>query len=564
MGFPNYSFNNLRLKLSNSDYYDVYLSSDDVHPVIYNGIFTGTSLITYFDFTNNNIYSTGSTSANTIYSLTTWNDAVNSGVTIYDIGLVGIDNGLITYEPISGDTTNSALVSALTESTLVLPSGDTRFWMHAVTGMTGNYIYPITMSSDSSGQYAQLCGGFYQGFYKLHEYDYDVLPNRFHKGWAAEFWLNKSDNNCSGFTGTTLNDIYPDNKGFFFFIGARAENKFWNVFTGNNLSISACTSGCSEWCTIPKENQMTTTNGWPLDPPKIFSYDTDNKFVFFNRSSGSGSSMCTCSAGPADDSNTNGYSVCNFTGDSLTITSTTVYTDYDNQFTAYSESNGRSYCSCTTGGTPGFRAFNYTGRTTQIMELDKDADVVDNAIGFRIKDDGSIGYRKLTYTCLTESVTAATIEEFYSYSGMVQDNEWTHVAIRFISDRTLCGFLPTDKPRSGQLLFYINGKLKFIVNNFTELIPKAMDEHMDKQQGVPYNISIGGGSQGLIDNQTFDGPDASDTGLLIETNFAGTFAGRLSKFRLYDEVLSYDIINNNYKAEAAQYGHILPCPCGCQ
>jgi hypothetical protein len=113
-------------------------------------------------------------------------------------------------------------------------------------------------------------------------------------------------------------------------------------------------------------------------------------------------------------------------------------------------------------------------------------------------------------------------------------------------------------------MFYVNGKLKFIVNNFKEVIPKNLDERLDKQQGVPFNISIGGGSQGLIESQTFDGPDASDIGLLIETNFAGTFIGGISKFRLYDEVLPYCVLKNNYETEALLYGQILPCPCGCR
>jgi hypothetical protein len=293
----NFYYNKLHLDLSNNEYWDFYLASDEVCLTMYDDIISGTCLVAEYDFNNPNIFTTGITSANTIYSTSTWTGATNLGVSATTWGFTGIDNGQITFQISSGDTGNTALLSALTASTLVIPSGDTRLCLNRVTGMTGNYVYPIEQIVDTgtTGNYARLCGGFYQGYYKLDGEDYEVLPTRVPKAWTAEFWLRKSDLNCSGTTGTTLNDLYPDNKGFFFYMGTRAENKFWNIFEGNN---TGCTSGCTSdtgctgtvttFCTAPKETDIyylddETGFMFPLSPPPINVTKVENEFLLYGR-----------------------------------------------------------------------------------------------------------------------------------------------------------------------------------------------------------------------------------------------------------------------------------------
>jgi len=70
---------------------------------------------------------------------------------------------------------------------------------------------------------------------------------------------------------------------------------------------------------------------------------------------------------------------------------------------------------------------------------------------------------------------------------------------------------------------------------------------------VPFNISLGGGSQGLLESQTFGGMDMSDRGLPIEKNFAGTFLGGISQFKFNICDLSFCQIQNNYAAQAGRY-----------
>jgi len=553
----NYDLNNLKLQVSNKDYWDFFLADGAVISSPYTGVTSGSCFVTHFDFNNPNIYSSGTTSADTIYSLRTWENAVSSGVTATTIGVTGIDNGLITFDKLSADTTNQALLSALTGSTLVIPSGETRFMMNHVTGMTEQYIYPITIMSGSTGNHARLCGGFYQGYYKLDEYDYEVLPNRVPKGWTAELWVNKSDDVCSGTTGTTLNDDYPNNKGFFFYMGTRAENKFWTVFDGLN---SGCTSACTipvgctgtptTYCTVPKETNIILPDGHALSPPPKQFITTDNGFMIYNQ----GGATNTHYGVSYPDGKTAGR----FTGSTITYTATTqVVTDNRNPFLLYCSACNTSTCSNCGGTTDCVTISTYTGNTTDEFTLDVKLDVIDNAIGFRVKDDGSIGYRLLSMTgsCSGDTyLSGITVTEEYSASGVVSDNVWTNIAVRFFAYETydetqlVCG----DR-RLGRLAIYVNGKLKLWVDDFLEIVPRRLNEDKEKQVAVPYNISLGGGSQGLLESMTFDGQDPSDLGLSIEENFAGTFIGDISQFKLYSCDLSWIDIQNDFNQELSRY-----------
>ena len=259
-------------------------------------------------------------------------------------------------------------------------------------------------------------------------------------------------------------------------MGTRAENKFWDLFSG--------------------ETGYTTSSGYPLPPPKV-------------------------------------------TGTTLN----------NNPFLVYQPAG----CCC------------FTGITTEItQEKDKYADIVYNALGFRIKDDGAIGFRMVTMTGECTSVTATTIVdchkqcgcgctgtttattvnveyitgtsiyECYSSPGLIIEDVWTNVAIRFkpYEQYTQCELVNIGM-RKGVLTVYVNGYLKWTLEDFDEFIFRELNEHREKQQGVPFNYSLGGGTQGLIESNTVNGPDIKDEGLVLQENFAGTFEGGISKFKLF-------------------------------
>ena len=560
----NYNFNKLDIKLSNSDYWDFYLANDD------SSIFLSEPcLVALFDFNDPNTYLSGLTS--TVLSSVWWTGATNTGYTFSTIGLTGIDNGLVTFEKDPLDTSNLALLSALTGNTLVIPAGDSRLYLNRVTGTTDQFIYPIDRLSDGSGDYVQMCGGFYQGYYKIDGSTYEVLPNRVHKAWVAEFWLNKDEDACSGYTDTILNDIYPDNKGFFFYLGTRAENKFWNRFEGADTGCtSACTVdvGCTDplsyWCTVPKETDIYIGSGGtaiPLYPSQTITTEITNPFLIYGRA-GSGSTRCNSCGGHV--SGLGNENVCSYDGKPISITTPkTVITNTQNPFLIYGRAtSGATRCNSCGGHVSGLGnqtvcSFSGFEKSIEFDNIDYKVDLIDNAIGFRIKDDGSIGYRALTVTGYCSGMTyisGFTVEEAYSEPGLIPDKTWTSVIIRYtMGDYYDDCKLKNGKRRKGKLMFYINGKLKYTINNFNEFIAKRLDEHMEKQVGVPFNISLGGGSQGLIETQTFDGRDVNDLGLPIEQNFAGTFIGGISKFKFNICDLYFTDIQNIYNSEALQY-----------
>jgi hypothetical protein len=501
----NYDSRRLDIKLSNSDYWDFYLANDytTLGPSDYNHC-----LIINFNFNNPSIFTSGSPT--TISSLAVWTGATNTGYTLNTIGLTGIDNGLVTFVKDPLDPTNQAMLSALTASTLYIPSGDSRLHLNKVSGMTGNYIYPVDIVTATTGNYAKFNGGFYQGYYKIDGTNYQVLPNRTNNGFVAKCLLYRDD--TTAYTGTTLNDTYPNNKGFFFYMGTRAENKFWDLFNGADTgctsactATTACTNTVSQWCTIPKESQIAlrsiihTGETITLHPDQNIRTEITNPFLIYGEA-GRGGGYYPCSTGPSGFGN---ETVSTFSGFTKSI-------EFDN--------------------------------------IDYKLDIIDNALGFRVKDDGSIGYRLLTVTgqCSGNTyVSGVTVHEAYSDAGLVPYHSWTNIVIRFkLSDYyTDCDF-KIKGTRKGKLMFYINSKLKYTINDFPEFIAKRLDEHMEKQISVPYNISLGGGSQGLIETLTFDGRDVGDLGLPIERNFAGTFIGRISRFTFYDCDLNYIDIQN--------------------
>jgi hypothetical protein len=64
--------------------------------------------------------------------------------------------------------------------------------------------------------------------------------------------------------------------------------------------------------------------------------------------------------------------------------------------------------------------------------------------------------------------------------------------------------------RLGSLKIYVNGKLFYVINGFEEIIPRGLNAEKEKQLGVPFNISWGGGTQGLRESLTFEPKPACD------------------------------------------------------
>jgi len=482
----NYYFDNLKIRLNNSEYWDLFITSDqtgyDGSTLYCESVMTGTNLTILIDFNDPNSYLN-----NVVKSLVSWEGAeiVSSGISICDYGITQID---------------VLNVTGLTGDTLIIMSSDTAFSATAVSGLT--YLYGFdTQSATTIGNYINLYGGFFQGFWKLQGYEYQVVPNKFLQGWSTEFWINHTP---TADTTNTVNDLYPDNKGFIFYMGVRSENKFWNLFSGETGYTT-----CDGIYTI-------SPSGNTIDPG-----DSINPFLKWN----------SCYQQVCVENCSSGSSI---SGDCRCV--------YESDYPCASN------CKCDCTSLSAYTVYDKPHRE----------DIIDNNIGIRIKDDGSIGYRFLTYSAECSGNTTINtfiVNEGYSVSGTVKSDTWEHVTIVFKRYFKI----PVDdcdkfyENRKGKLMFFVNGYLKYIVHNFDEILFKGIDEIKEKSVGVAFNMSIGGGTIGLLETQTFNGPDIEDSGLDIETFFAGTFMGGISKFRFYNKPLDVTEIRCNYNSEKNVY-----------
>lgn len=480
-----------------------------------------------------------------------------TGFTLNDWGLTGVDNGR---------------TDCLSGKTLVITSADTRLVLYPVTGYTivynfsgctsgsssgctsgctvgpGLYTYPWTFHSGTTtvegcpvGNTICLDGGFYQGFFKLDtdrpapisepyveckktgytltytsgDTKWQVMPTDLKDGWSMETWIKWDNIFCtSGITGstsaTTLNDFYPNNKNFFFYIGTRAENKFWNNFSG--------------------ETGLKTSKGIPLSLTETLIYDENivepnSGQSWFAKSSSIG---CGCSC----------HSTC-LTDEYI---DPNIITGGQNWFSI--NSRGIGCCHKCSGNT---ETTVVTGTSYSYCDQ-----LSENALGFRITNDGKIGYRKMTVTgdCYNNKyrITGTVMEEGYSEPNTIPTGDtWTHIAVTYTP-----GSFKNTLP-AGTLKFWINGLVKYRVENFIGLQLRALNEWSDKQIGVPFNMSWGGGTQGLAESQTFNGPDYNDRDMLLQTNFAGSFEGELSQLRFYDKTLDVLEIRNNFFVDCRRY-----------
>jgi hypothetical protein len=169
-------------------------------------------------------------------------------------------------------------------------------------------------------------------------------------------------------------------------------------------------------------------------------------------------------------------------------------------------------------------------------------DLYNNALAFRITDKGEIGYRMLTIDCEKEGRDKTSIIEGYSFENVIPDCEWVTIMVR------LCFTL--DKMK---IMFYVNGKLVYITRELPSLDLKALNELYEKQEGVPYNISLGGGTQGLAETIQPNYMLNPTRVYPLEKAFAGSFIGYLRSFKMYNCFMEQMIIENNYKYEKNQY-----------
>ena len=554
-----------------------------------------------------------------------------------DIGLTGIDNGLVTG--MTGQTiTFTNGINDFTKFDRL--SFDRRFKMFQVTGHTNSNIrfsgfnntilYEVVSQYDLTSQtnIHQLYGGFYQGFYRLFGYDYEIFPQRMNKGWSVEMLLKprfpENDEHSPSSGETTLNIVYPQNKDIFFYMGTRAENKFYHHADGFMGGISAytrVTSGLTllETCACCNTG-VTDSRCVYVYPPRSDNGEHDPHHNYGCNACGctSLSSVCTscgcpimesdicgwecklhscgssiqstCETDPLFDSMSNaisfklcgspnnpsiGVKVLLFTGDCVTTgscstTGITYQTGYT--ITEYCSPTGiYDYCE---NVNPAYLEEEHWFQLDAVWERYTWLDTCD--LWYR-GGLGDITERKYLESLANNTMVLITPE--YTHTGVTSPGE---VELVNLNEKWLI-----DKQyRKGRLKIYVNGRRFFTIENFEEIIPRGLNTDKEKQVGVPFNISWGGGTQGLRENLTFSsttgttyiqdpeslptndlvGTDYSGltTDILLEQNFGGTFDGGVSQFRMYVTPLSAPEIKHNFKLLKDTFNMFNPdCPdCG--
>ena len=618
----NYNFNKLDARLSEQKYFDITLSSDkdgydsevifskkvigeDNSTLLPINIDLNSALCNQKDTLSwGNFYSGNTLISKTYYNPNNIDISCETATTLCDIGLTATDNGL--YDKMTGESLTFTM--GINEDEKFNPHYyDRRFKMHPVTGFTsspnhrfsGNTkqtLYSIVSKENNKvGYYNELYGGFYQGFYKLFGYDYEVFPERLNKGWTSELLLKPRY--VEEFSATTnqtfLNDVYSDNSGTFFFIGTRSENKYYHPASGSPQSDSGYTRVTSILGDCLKTCACSDTGVTNSDCINVYPQTATTTTHRTGNCTSYSTSEDVKLQDPDQDLFSNALSV-RFSGDGRNPKICVKYIKFtgDCVTTGTCENTGLTYSSgytivetCTTKGIYddcGYEKCKFSSQEQWLM-VSTVFERYTTIDGCDLLNWGGLGdVREELYPSEIGGASYNLIMPPQTHEGSNKEK------IRSYINPNWKWFENNDK-RLGTLKVYVNGYLFLEIEDFEEIIPHELNTEKEKQLGVPFNISIGGGTQGLreslipsgctidstdtptdtplnsplgggpegpyiqdpelMPNETLSGTSLSGltTDIIMEPNFAGSFMGGISQFRMYTEPLTFPQIQHNFR-----------------
>ena len=580
----NHNRNIFEFDINKEDYWDFQLCIDNTFTDISEGL-TERCLSTYIDISDDecvwfdDIYSK---------SKYVWENAINTNTLSFNsFGYTSVDNGRTFYQ--KDRITNREFFEIFTNTTYKPQEDDLRLTLSKVKGNHQLYDYTNDiMFWEDKFQVAKLNGGWYQGFFCANNgTQYKTLPTNIGNGWNLEFVLNKEDFENPN---RTMNDIYPENKGIFFYIGTRAENKWWikyltdhdfdwckktgfaddyveekytddnglndhyfkafveiyenegyfnedylvqqendgaSAFKSEYMKDKPCDI-CSNYATdeyieqdlyIDENMNLKTESGYDMYQPNMVEIKTDNKFLIFDR---------TCDGEKANTWNEETEFILNYIKKP----------NIGNYFTLFHRGCG------------GYNVkkieevLNIKNKEYNVLQ-----DIYRNALAFQIKDDGTIGYKYLVKDCESEE-EKYKIESEFSLTPIIYNKLWYTINIKIMPVRSrnrnikcLTQTTITDKM---QIYIYVNGKLVLVSKELPMLNLKLLNDLQNKQEGVPFNISLGGGTQGLAEVVYLNYLKLPEYVLPLEKEFGGSFIGWLKSFKFYTCPLNYNEIVKNY------------------
>lgn len=177
-------------------------------------------------------------------------------------------------------------------------------------------------------------------------------------------------------------------------------------------------------------------------------------------------------------------------------------------------------------------------------------DLINNAFCIYIDENGCIGYKNIISTnqCETQEyslddplkyITIETgITEQIIDTTATGNTRFINLTIIFERDfeyKDECE-LKTGDYKKGVLKILINGFVVHRFYDFTEIIPHELDNRKEFQEGVPYNISIGGGTLGLSQAKWIDKAKRINQEKIdfLSDEFGKPFDGGVRSFDFYD------------------------------
>ena len=125
-----------------------------------------------------------------------------------------------------------------------------------------------------------------------------------------------------------------------------------------------------------------------------------------------------------------------------------------------------------------------------------------------------------------------------SFPYLIENDKWYTIHVKVLKKN--------DKMK---LMFYVNGKLKYVTKEMPLIDLRKLAEDDEKQEMVAYNISIGGGTQGLSEVVYYNYMKQYNISHNLEQEFCGSFNGKIYSFRWFGCELEQVNILQNYLYE---------------
>ena len=266
---------------------------------------------------------------------------------------------------------------------------------------------------------------------------------------------------------------------------------------------------------IDLDEELIMKDGYSVRQTNIKEYRSDNKFLLFDR---------TC----------DGFTTDNWIEGSEVIITDILTPKIKNYFLLFDRTcNGYTTDSIN-------KLISEESKKYDILN-----DIYRNAVAFQIDDNGRIGYKYLLKDCEIEN--GYKIETEWSGENVIENDMWNTITIKIMPLTRKYDECDEETNSTDKMKFYIyiNGKLKLISKELPVFNFKNLNDVYSKQEGVPFNISLGGGTQGLSDVIYLNYRELPKYILPLEKEFAGTFIGFIKTLRIYNCGITFSEIIQN-------------------